>query len=262
MAGRKEKVRPACWRRAWGGLVEAQPAVQLSTDGKAIVGVALIILDQRGEHPPDHPPRRRRYPDLRHPVRRCVRRCVRGQPGGETLRIAKGKIKAHEQPGARRLAALDLAGEEGFGLEPRGKFSSLWPIPARPGAAAADPNRVRPLDRDRSGGPVYGDKRIERLHDPWLPLILRKLAGNSRAGARRHRSAPDQALGDHRRARHLDFARTRVLARSAGAGGGEGLSLAAAIAAIDRVRGANGLPSAIRQVLYARARQAQRSTES
>ena len=42
----------------------------------------------------------------------------------------------------------------------------------------------------------------------------------------------------------------------------EGFSLAAAIAAIDRVRGANGLPSAIRQVLYARARQAQRSTES
>ena len=42
----------------------------------------------------------------------------------------------------------------------------------------------------------------------------------------------------------------------------EGVSLAAAIAAIDRVRGANGLPSAIRQVLYARARQAQRSTES
>ena len=42
----------------------------------------------------------------------------------------------------------------------------------------------------------------------------------------------------------------------------EGLSLAAAIAAIDRVRGANGLPSAIRQVLYGRARQAQRSTES
>ena len=123
--------------------------IELGGYGEAIVLISVIVFDQIREGLPDHAPRRVW-------VMRAAAECFR-----EAFGVTKGKVKAHKQPSSRRAAGFDLRGQILLSFATGGKVEKVMRSTVIP---AAHPNRVLPLDRHRSRGPVYGDQRIKLLH--------------------------------------------------------------------------------------------------